>query len=396
MTDTPRPEIEPASTDEGGDFVRVRFAGGRFDSHTIPFEVLPDLSAYRDLIVEVAKHLFRVRNADRQRVPKGFVESFQLGLSQVIQGNSATALARRIETPEEREQAVFGFPHREFADARDLIDKVIAAANDEQDLPSDFPKELVGRFNRFGQSLRSGEHAEISYSNAAAVRYDSNTRKRIVLSANATYENPLDQKFTLDGGALSSNLVHVLDAEGNRFDVRVDSNEECDKAIANRRHQVRVVGTGQFDRHDRLSKIITCNELIYTDDEPRQPFEQRLDEIARTSAGWYSDENPAPNADAIDKMRSFVTLITDEAGVPAPYIYPMPEGGVTGEWTLGDWQVSATVESTDLAIELHALNVNTDQELEEAISVDDEQVVAKFGRFWSEMNAPQGASDADF
>lgn len=394
MTDTPRPEGESSFTGEG-DFVRVRFAGGRFDSHTIPFDVLPDLSAYRDLILEVAKHLFRARNPDRQRVPRGFVESFQLGLSQVIQGNSATALARRIETFEEHEQADLGFPHREFEDARDLIDRVIAAANEEQPLPSEFPKDLVGRFNRFGQSLRAGEHAEISYSNVSAVRYDGNTRKRIVLSANATYENPLDQRFMLDGGAVSLNLVHVLDTEGSRFDFRVDSDEDFEKAIANRRHQVRLIGTGQFDRHDRLSKIISCNKLIYTDDEPRQPFDLRLDDIAHTPSGWYSEGNPAPSTDAIEKMRSFVTLITNETGVPAPYIYPLPEGGVTGEWTQGDWQVSATVDATSLAIDLHALNVTTDQELEETISKDDEQAIAKFGRFWSGVDTSRGEGDAD-
>jgi hypothetical protein len=396
MTDTPRLENGSAPTDEGDDFVRVRFAGGRFDSHTIPFDVLPDLSAYRDLIVEIAKYLFRVRNPDRQRVPKGFVESFQLGLSQVIQGNSATALARRIESSDEYAQAELAFPHREFEDARDLIDRVIAAANDEQELPSDFPKELVGRFNRFGQSLRTGEFAEISYSNSAAARYDGKTRKRIVLSANSTYENPLDQKFTLDGGALSSNLVHVLDTEGNRFDFRVDSNEECERAIANRRHQVRLVGVGQFDRHDRLSKIITCNELIYTDDEPRQSFEDRLDEIAQTPSGWYSEGNPAPNSNAIAKMRNFVKLVTDEASVPVPYIYPLPNGGITAEWTIGDWQVSANVDVSNFAIELHALNVDTDQELESAITAEDEQAIAIFGRFWNEMNALQGTEDADF
>ena|SRR5690625_2592878 len=166
MTDVPNQQRQ-TGIEGDDDFVRVRFAGGRFDSHTIPFDVLPDLAAYRDLVVEVAKHLFRERNDDRQRVPKGFEESFQLGLSQVIQGNSATALAQRLETldgqPTEAGQAEFGFPrYSEFEDARDLLDRVIAAANNDRALPQEFPRELVGKFNRFGQSLRGGEHAELS------------------------------------------------------------------------------------------------------------------------------------------------------------------------------------------------------------------------------------------
>lgn len=394
MTDVPNQQPKPEFQDNG-DFVRVRFAGGRFDSHTIPFDVLPDLAAYRDLVVEVAKHLFRERNIDRQRVPKGFEESFQLGLSQVLQGNSATALAQRLETQEDQlvnaGQAGFDFPrYGEFEDARDLLDRVIAAANERQALPQEFPRELVGKFNRFGQSLRAGEHAELSHGRTAPVRYDSETRKHIVLSANATYENTLDQRFTLTGGEIRACIVHLADDDGTRFDLRVDTDEECEKAIARRRHQVRVVGVGLFDRQDRLAKITKYKELIYTDDEPQQPLDERLGDIARTPAGWYSGQNPAPDASAIARMGELVALITTEAGVPVPYVYPLPDGGITGEWTRGDWEISATVTLPDLVIELHALNVENDEELDVEIAQLDEHTLSAFSNFWSGMDSDAG------
>ena len=72
-------------------FIRARFAGGRFDSHTIPLEVLPDLAAYRKLVVEVAKLLFKRGNGTRVRVPKGFEDSFQIGLKSIKGGHSAVA-----------------------------------------------------------------------------------------------------------------------------------------------------------------------------------------------------------------------------------------------------------------------------------------------------------------
>ena len=394
MSDVPNQQPQ-SEIQDNDDFVRVRFAGGRFDSHTIPFDVLPDLSAYRDLVVEVAKHIFRERNRDRQRVPRGFEESFQLGLSQVIQGNSATALAQRLDTDDDQRtdagQAGFGFPrYGEFEDARDLLDRVIAAANNGQVLPQEFPRELVGKFNRFGQSLRVGEYAELSHGPMAPVRYDSETRKRIVLSANSTYENALDQRFTLTGGEIRSYIVHLAAEDGTRFDLRVDTDEECEKAIARRRHQVRVIGAGFFDRQDRLTKITKYKELIYTDDEPQQHLEERLSEIARTPAGWYSDQNPAPDASAIARMRELVALITTEAGVPIPYVYPLPDGGITGEWTRGDWEISATVSLPNLTIELHALNVETDKEFEADIARFDERALSVFNQFWSGMDSEAG------
>jgi hypothetical protein len=388
MVDAPQQPEPPASPDDGA-FVRVRFAGGRFDSHTIPFEVLPDLAAYRELVVEVAKHLYRQRNPDRQRVPKRFAESFQLGLGQVVRGNSATALGLRFDAIEDAEpQVELAFPlHSQyFEDARNLIDRVIAAANDDRAMPSDFPRDMLGRFNRFGQSLKAGEHAELSHSSVAPVRYDGVTRKRIVLSANPTYEDVIDQKFTLTGGDLHRNMVHVIDDSGGHFDFLVDSDETCEKAISRRRHQIRLVGTGQYDRQDRLCKITSYRELIFTDDEPRRGSDERLDEIARTPAGWFSDGNPAPDPKAVERMRAFVAMATGEAGVPAPYLYPLPEGGITAEWTRGDWEISATVDAATLRIELHGFNTETDAEVEWTIDAADTNALSVLGAFWKSMS----------
>lgn len=389
MIDIPE-QTEPAENADDNEFVRVRFAGGRFDSHTIPFEVLPDLAAYRDLIVEVAKHLYRQRHPDRLRVPKGFAESFQLGLAEVVRGNSATALGMRFDPPAELEtQPDLGFPlHFEyFEDARNLIDKVIAAANDDLPMPSEFPREVLSRFNRFGQSLKAGEHAELSHQKANYVRYDGSTRKRIVLSANPTYEDNVDQRFILTGGDLHTTMVHVIDDGGNHFDFRVDSDDVCEKAISRRRHQVRLVGTGQFDRQDRLCKITGYRELIFTDDEPRRASDIRLDEIERTPAGWYVEGNPPPNPNAVERMRTFVAIATGEAGVPSPYLYPLPEGGITAEWTRGDWEISATVDAITLNIELHGANTEKGTEVESVIEIFDKPaVLGKFGNFWKAMN----------
>ncbi|HOY80019.1 MAG TPA: hypothetical protein PLN33_19560 [Hyphomonadaceae bacterium] len=392
MTDVPTEARAAEVVDESDEFVRVRFAGGRFDSHTIPFDVLPDLSAYRDLIVEVAKHIYRLQNPDRQRVPRGFVESFQLGLSQIIQGNSATALAKRIDEFDHLEdQQTLGFPkHMEFEEARNLIDRVIVSANENLPFPDDFPEELASRFNRFGQSLKAGEFTEISHNGVAAIRYDSATRKRIVLSANATYENALDQEFTITGGELISNVIHLMDDDRNRINLVANSSEECDHAIARRRHRLRVIGTGQFDRNDRLSKISTHTNLVYKEDAPHQTFDDRLNEIAGTPAGWYKQGNPAPNGDAVERMRNLARLAVADAGVPPPYIYPLPSGGIVAEWTRGDWEVSATIDVPDLGIELHALNVEDLKEVESEIAADEPQLLAAFGRFWGSMTNTEG------
>ena len=56
------------------EFLSPRLVGKRFDQHSIPLEVLKDLSALEELIVEVAKWHYLRANKDRKRIPKGFVD----------------------------------------------------------------------------------------------------------------------------------------------------------------------------------------------------------------------------------------------------------------------------------------------------------------------------------
>ena len=59
---------------ENVEFLNPRLVGDRFADHAIPLEVLKDLSALEELIVEVAKWHFLQENSERKRIPKGFAE----------------------------------------------------------------------------------------------------------------------------------------------------------------------------------------------------------------------------------------------------------------------------------------------------------------------------------
>ena len=59
-------------------FTTLVFQGPRFGEAAMPLEALPELAAYRDLLIAVAKSLFQADNPDRHRLPKGFESSFRL------------------------------------------------------------------------------------------------------------------------------------------------------------------------------------------------------------------------------------------------------------------------------------------------------------------------------
>ncbi|MFC5526145.1 hypothetical protein ACFPPA_10360 [Rhodanobacter ginsengisoli] len=395
MTDQPT-HIEDGQTrpDSEGAFLCARFAGGRFNAHAIPFDVLPDLAAYRSLLIEVAKMLFKRRHNNRVRVPKGFEDSFQIGLARVEGGQSAVVTGVRLPPHQTAPQGDLGFPaYEEFQEAKAYVDDLIRRVQATGEVPTDFPPELAGCFNPFGQNLQPDEFIELGYDTPKPVRYDTLIRKQIVLSREKTYENAVNAVFTLNGGVSDAGTVHVLDDTGTRFDFRPLSEFEFQKAYARTTKRVRLIGTGLYDKSERLRRLVDVS-IVYNDDEPRQPFDERLDEIARAEEGWYEPGNPAPTHAAVEAMRNFVRLAVLEVGAHAPYLYPLPDGGIGAEWTIGTWEASANIAPDGSTVSLHAINTGSMKELRDELKTDAIDLAARFSMSWDVLTTDTGDGDA--
>ena len=401
VPDTPI-NIEATATADA--FARFRFAGGRFDSHTIPLEVLPDLASYRKLVVEVAKMIFRRRMGTRVRVPKGFEDSFQIGLARIEGGRSAVAYMPRLspvtaQPPQQplnfaANQPVFAEPqYPDFDDARDYIDNLIDSVGSTGRVPEEFPVELAGLFNSFGQSLHEDEFIELGFGGVKTVRYDTFIRKKIVLSRETTYENSVDAQFVLNGGVVAQGAIHVLDVNGVGFDFQPSTEFEFKKAYSRASENVRLVGTGLYDINERLRRLLSVN-VIYSEGGATQPFESRLEEIQATPAGWYDDENPSPSTSAIEAMRRLLADVSMQP-VPLPHLYPLPNGGIAAEWTIGAWEASAEVDETGSQVTLNAVNTETVEEVDIVIDLHSTELMSQFMTFMSTMSTDEEVPDAN-
>lgn len=393
---------EATATEEA--FARFRFAGGRFDSHTIPLEVLPDLAAYRKLVVEVAKMLFRRRMGARVRVPKGFEDSFQIGLARIEGGRSAVAYMPRLrpvaaQPPQQflnfaANQPLFEQPqYPDFDDARDYIDNLIDSVGSTGNVPQEFPVELAGLFNSFGQSLLDDEFIELGFGGAKSVRYDTLIRKKIVLSRETMYENAVDAQFVLNGGVVAQGTIHVLDVKGMAFDFQPSTEFEFRKAYDRASENVRLVGTGLYDKNDRLRRLLSVN-VIYSEGGATQPFESRLEEIRATPAGWYDGENPAPSTLAIEAMSRLLVEVTMQP-VPLPHLYPLPNGGIAAEWTIGAWEASAEIDESGSLVTLNAVNTDTVKVIDMVIDLQSTELMSQFMTFMSAMSTDEEMPDAN-
>lgn len=389
MTDLLSVERNDAGEPDRPTFLCARFAGGRFDNHVIPFDILPDLAAYRALLIEIAKMLFRQNHA-KSRVPKGFEESFQLGLSRIDGGSSAVAYAVRLSTGSGNAQSELGFAkYQEFEEAQTYLENLLIEVQTTGKVPENFTPELADRFNPFGQNLREDEYVELNYGGAAPIRYDNRIRKRIVLSREKTYESSVDSIFTLNGGLLDAAVIHVRDEGGTKFDFRASSDLEFETAYSRPGQKVRLIGTGSFDNLDKLKRL---NEVtvVYGEGEPRLPFEERLDEIASAEDGWYSGDNPAPRPLAIQSMRNFVRTAIQLIGTPDPYLYPLPDGGVCAEWSLDDWEANVDIGGDGEFLSFHASNVESLSELEREIEFVEGKWEKEFESIWNVLMELRG------
>lgn len=73
----------------------LRFEGKRFEGHALDIECTQELIAYRTLVLECAKELWRRNNPDRVRLPKRFEDGFRLEFDRIDPG-SATIPLRRV------------------------------------------------------------------------------------------------------------------------------------------------------------------------------------------------------------------------------------------------------------------------------------------------------------
>lgn len=340
----------------------------------------------------------------RVRVPKGFEDSFQIGLARIEGGRSAVAYMPRLRSvaaqpPQQflnfaANQPSFDQPqYPDFDDARDYIDNLIDSVGSTGNVPQEFPVELAGLFNSFGQSLLEDEFIELGFGGAKSVRYDTFIRKKIVLSRETMYENAVDAQFVLNGGVVAQGTIHVLDVKGGAFDFQPSTEFEFRKAYDRASENVRLVGTGLYDKNDRLRRLLSVN-VIYSEGGATQPFESRLEEIRATPAGWYDDENPAPSPAAIEAMRSLLVDVSMQP-VPLPHLYPLPSGGIAAEWTIGAWEASAEVDETGAQVILNAVNTDTVEEVDMVIDLQSNELMSQFMTFMNAMSTDEETPDAN-
>ena len=364
-------------------FLRLRFVGMRFDDHAIPLELLKDIAALEEMIVEVAKWVFLKNNLDRQRSPRGFTKGIHLKLTTIDQGSTILNIGLALDQP----PLLFPpFIQNQLEAARDAIISAVGAAAQEQPVGQALPGQVLSYFDKIGRSLKDEEAIEFANpSGQITAALTRAVRRRLVRESSEVKE--LTEEMSIRG------VVPEADQDEMTFEIQLIDGRKVKAPIAPQHLgtireafngykdglHVLFQGIGRFNRSDRLLGFDSIEHLSILD---ALDIDAQLDELRLMEDGWLEGGGLAPPRPGLDWLSdAFDRHFPDEA--PLPHLYPTEAGGVQAEWSLGPNEVTFEMDLNTHAGEWHVLNMDINAVSERTLNCDDhndwEWLVAQLG-----------------
>jgi len=271
------------------ELVTQTFRGGRFDDHGLDIDVLPELIAYKTLLVETAKELWRRKNPGRRNLPGNFENSMVLKFYEIGPGSVAVPICREFE---DGAQGSFPFVQDpdELDEAVGLVSEVIQAAGQHGPIPEGFPASLLERFETYGRSLRDDEVIEHRLPrNGYAIAYTPITRKRLTELAAQPYQDAVDVVGSVTMARVSRPRMAITLDSAVEVEAPFAPDQEDIITTALKEHataKVRLRGRGQFV-NGTLRRIVAVDSVTLLPggeipfDETALPIWEVFDQIMR-------------------------------------------------------------------------------------------------------------------
>ena len=345
-------------------FIQPRFIGPRFVANTLPLSAAKDLAAYEELVLELAKHLFRQKQRDRIRVPKGFANDFSLHLERIDDGSAMPKLVAMIAGAQ-----LFSSLPPEITEAKDLINLVIAT-EDGQAFPPTFPKDLYSYFNRIGRSLEEGEQIQWtpdSPTNKAVLTPAK--RKRLVLANRETYEAEVDVVGFVEelDFRKKTGTLRNLDKDAISFVFDDPFFADLKDALGNQVIHARINGIGVFDVNDRLTSITEIDQLECL---PHYHLVSAIDALSSLQAGWLEGHGVAPSRLDLERLSDDL-IEAFPPGIAYPAVVPTEDGNVSLEWIRPAARIELEVNFAGGRLELYATDLEADTFVAESFDIKD-------------------------
>jgi hypothetical protein len=252
-------------SDEIRDVTTITFSGPRFDDAGLELDVLSELLAYRKLLTEAAKELWRTENRERQRLPKGFEESIRLKFYSIESGSAVIPIKRVVA---HEDSLLFKpAPHPdEIDEAAQLIDETITAISEDRAIPDRMPKTLLPLLAALGENLREGEAIKTrAVRSAKAAEFTCQTRAQVGRLLEAVYEDRVEIVGEVRSADIDQRNFAIRDSSGAKVPAKFRAEHEAEITDALHDHascRIAITGLGEFSARDGgLRRILRVDQL---------------------------------------------------------------------------------------------------------------------------------------
>ena len=168
----------------------LRFDGPRFEDHGLEIDILPELIAYKRLLLETTKELWRRNHPSRKQLPKNFEDSISIKFFELGKGSTTIPLMRELRFEDDELPLII---EDELDKAAVIIEASIEAAAQDRPMPENLPRLVLPQFAQFGKTLAEEDSIFArARKRATEVRYTSKVRQRIISFLEPVYEDVID------------------------------------------------------------------------------------------------------------------------------------------------------------------------------------------------------------
>lgn len=110
-------------------------------------------------------------------------------------------------------------------------------------------------------------------------------------------------------------------------------------------------------------------------------IDKRIRDIGDLKEGWYDGEGTAFDRGALATLRTLLVSMPINSKVPFPYLYPEMDGGISAEWTFGDWEVSLEFDRNMTRAAALAISTQTREKERIEVRLDAANSAVRLARF---------------
>ena len=363
----------------------LRYIGARFEGHRLPLDVLPDLLAFRDLLVSYAKAGWRTAHIQRERLPKGFEKSIAFDLVSIEDGSAVPKLEWDRKTVQ---QLLPDFKDELEILVEESYVKVLALFDSANSPHADaeLTSENIRALNKFASSLRSDERIEFPESRGEdgnVVYLDALRRKRLITRDRDNYQI----RFEGTGKLLGSEV----DISGTSGTIRVNTTEYNTISILVAPDRVRSDFDGsieadvqfrlmiELDNNDAFRSVVEVFDIDVIDAEVVANLARCRDRISSLRSlqdGWHDGVGKAPTFTAFTTADRLLARKPRMAG--SYRVFPTDTGGLLFEFVQSGWDYAVEI-GPDGTLEIYGVEIDGRGEMDtETLEVDSDEFIKKF------------------